>query len=119
MLRFFIAFAALAAMLPGVGSAKAQSMRLDGWWIVLNSIRDDGTNGPRDEMLAFMQRVRRDCGLHIFNDYSNRFAGFTPGLLVATTIGAYPSEAAAQQALPQIRRCVPDAYAKYARHRGR
>lgn len=113
-LPFALSVATLFASLP----ANAQAMRLNGWWIVLNSIRDDGSQVPHRQMMTFMQRMKRDCGIEIFNDASAKFSGFAPGLLVATMPGAYASEAAAQQALTQVRTCVPGAYIKRARHGG-
>lgn len=96
--------------------ASAQAMRLDGWWIVLTSIRNDGTQRPHHQMEAF-RRQMRPCGIDIFNDNSEKFVGFAPGLLVAA-VGAYPNEAAARAQLPRVEPCAKGAYVKRARHTG-
>ncbi len=91
-------------------------MRLDGWWVVLASIKDDGTQAPHRQMEAVRGRMR-GCGIDIFNDASAKFKGFTPGYQVAA-IGAYRSEAEARAQLPKAKPCAPEAYVKKARHTG-
>lgn len=108
--------AALVAAIVLTGSAGAQPMRLDGWWVVLTSIRNDGSMTPHRQMETFRATMRA-CGVDIFNDDSAKFQGFTPGFLVAT-IGAYRTEAEARAQLPKVERCARGAYVKRARHGG-
>lgn len=100
----------------GMMPAWAQAMRLDGWWIVLTSIRDDGSMAPHNQMRAFSTQMRA-CNIEVFSDVSAKFQGFAPGLLVGT-LGAFASEAEAQRQLTNVRRCAPGAYVKRARHLG-
>lgn len=111
-----IAAALFVACFGFAQPASAQAMRLDGWWVVLTSIRNDGTQRPHQQMETF-RRQMRPCGIDIFNDYSEKFVGFTPGLLVAA-VGAYPNEAAARAQLPRVEPCAKGAYVKRARHTG-
>jgi hypothetical protein len=113
--KFNLALGLAAAML-WTGPAAAQAMRLDGWWVVLASIKDDGTQAPHRQMEAVRAKMR-GCGIDIFNDASAKFKGFTPGYQVAAT-GAYRSEAEAKAQLAKARACAPEAYVKKARHTG-
>ena len=111
-----LALLVLIALLTQTGPAPAQAMRTDGWWVVLTSIRDDGSMAPHRQMEGFA-RTMRGCGVEIFNDFSSKFSGFTKGYLVAV-IGAYRTEAEAKAQLPKVRGCAPGAYVKRARHAG-
>lgn len=91
-------------------------MRLDGWWVVLASVKDDGTQAPHRQIEAIRARMR-GCGVEMFSDHSSKFVGFAPGLLVAA-VGAYRSEKEALAQMPKLRGCAPDAYVKKARHTG-
>lgn len=96
--------------------ANAQAMRLNGWWVVVASIKDDGTNAPHRKMNAVSKQMLA-CRIDLFTDTSNKFQGFAPNLLVGV-VGAFASEAEAQQQLAQAKRCAPGAYLKRARHLG-
>ncbi len=96
--------------------AMAQAMRLNGWWVVLTSIRDDGSMAPHNQMRAFSSQMRA-CRIDVFSDLTTKFQGFAPGYLVGV-VGAFPTEAEAQQQLANARRCAPGAYIKRARHLG-
>ncbi len=96
--------------------AAAQAMRLDGYWVVLASIKDDGSQRPHREMEA-VRKTMQGCKIDIFNDQTAKFVGFAPGYLVAV-IGAYRTEAEARAELPKVKPCAPNAYVKKARHTG-
>lgn len=116
MKRLLSMAAALAATMVLAGGAGAQPMRLDGWWVVLTSIPNDGSMAPHRQMETF-RATMRTCGVDIFNDDSAKFQGFKPGFLVAV-IGAYRTEAEARAQLPKVERCARDAYVRRARHGG-
>jgi 3'-phosphoadenosine 5'-phosphosulfate sulfotransferase (PAPS reductase)/FAD synthetase len=111
-----VALCAAGALAASIVAATAQAMRLDGHWVVLTSIKDDGGQRPHREMEAF-RKTMLGCKVEIFNDFSSKFVGFTPGYLVAVT-GAYRTEAEARAQLPKVRPCAPNAYVKKARHMG-
>lgn len=101
-----------AASLP----ASAEAMRNKGWWVVLTSIKDDGTMRPHNQMEAFARKMR-ECSVEVFGDYSAKFSGFTPGYLVAV-LGAYATEREAKAQLPNVAGCVKGAYVKRGEHAG-
>lgn len=108
--------ALLGAALSAPQPAMAQTMGLNGWWVVLTSISDDGSMAPHNQMRAFRGQMRA-CRIEAFSDLITQFLGFAPGYLVAV-VGAFPTEAEAQQQLATARRCAPGAYIKRARHLG-
>jgi hypothetical protein len=114
--RIFLAACIAAAVSAPHGGAAAQAMRLDGHWVVLTSIKDDGSQRPHKEMEVF-RKTMLGCKVEIFNDFTSKFVGFAPGYLVAV-IGAYRSEAEARAQLPKVKPCAPNAYIKKARHMG-
>jgi hypothetical protein len=90
--------------------------KLDGWWVVLASIKDDDGPQPHQKVEA-LRKSMLACDIRIFNDFSWKFVGFTKGYLVVV-VGAYASEAAARSKLPEVRACAPEAYVKRARYLG-
>lgn len=117
MRKSFIALvAALLANGLTVSASSAQDALIDGWWIVMASFDENAANITDSE-----ERVRNAaarCGVQAFNDFSAKFIGFRPGLVVVTSWNAYGSKAAANAALAQIRPCIPDAYIKKGRYVG-
>ncbi len=81
-----------------------------GWWVVL-------ATAPADADVQAAVRKFENCGLHPFNDFSSKFAGFAPGLQVVVD-GAYATRSEAEKVRSAASRCVPDAYVKRARYLG-
>ena len=106
---------ALSLVLASV-SAKAQDFVYDGWWVVMAGFKENAPNRDASEAKVRNQAAR--CGVEAFNDFSNKFAGFAPGLTVVVSMGAYKSKAQAEAAAAAVRPCIPDAYVKKARYAG-
>lgn len=108
-----------SAGLPATGAvAQAEDggdLPSEGWWIVLAARPTDGSSAPSDP--AFDDRVRA-CGVDPFGDFSAKFAGFAPGVVVVVHMVPFPTKAAAAPMLKAARRCVPDAYLKWGRYAG-
>ncbi len=81
-----------------------------GWWVVLASV-------PADQNVEETVRTLEACGLHPFNDFSSKFAGFAPGFQVVVD-GAYATKSEAESVQSAASGCVPDAYVKWARYLG-
>ena len=96
--------------------ANAQQFVYDGWWVVMAGFKENAPN--RDASEAKVRNQAAKCGVEAFNDFSNKFAGFTPGLTVVVSMGAYKSKAQAEAAAAAVRPCIPDAYVKKARYAG-
>ena len=96
--------------------SSAQEFVYDGWWVVMGGFKENAAN--RDASEARVRNTAANCGVEAFNDFSNKFVGFTPGLTVVVSMGAYTSKAKAQAALAQVKPCIPDAYVKKARYVG-
>ncbi|MEN9895278.1 MAG: hypothetical protein RIR97_1130 [Pseudomonadota bacterium] len=94
----------------------AQEFKVDGWWIVMAAFKENAAN--RDESEAQVRTAAAACGVEAFNDFSTKFAGFTPGLTVVVSMGAYASKTKAESALAKLKPCIPDAYVKKARYAG-
>lgn len=114
----------MLALLALAGLAQAQPMRGvpladDGWWVVLGSFGNNGGSGSRatDAAVARVRRQAQSCGESPFNDVSEKFSGFAPGVEVSV-LGAYPTRARAEAALYRIGACVPGAYIRRARYAG-
>ena len=112
---FLSAPLALSLVLASV-PALAQEFVYDGWWVVMGGFKENAAN--RDASEARVRNTAANCGVEAFNDFSNKFVGFAPGLTVVVSMGAYTSKAKAQAALAQVKPCIPDAYVKKARYVG-
>jgi len=118
--RTLLAAAALVAVLALAPPALAQDEAVEdlpseGWWIVLAARPTDGSSAPSDR--AFDDRARA-CGLDPFGDFSAKFEGFSPGVVVVVHMVPFPTKAAAAPMLEAARACVPDAYLKWGRYAG-
>lgn len=112
MRSVFAAVLALAAFY-----APAQAQHLDrGWWVVVGS---NGEMSPQEmnRAQAEMRARLAPCGVEAFNDFSSKFSGFRPGLMVYV-LGAYRSRSAAELARARVAPCAPEAYLKSARYAG-
>ena len=102
-----------AATMPAATAAQVTAgadQRDTGWWVVLAS-------APADQDVQATVQKMEACGLHPFNDFSSKFAGFAPGLQVVVD-GAYATRSQAESVRSAASRCVPDAYVKWARYLG-
>ncbi len=117
--RIPLAAAALALTLaasPALAQEEGgEELPSEGWWIVLAARATDGESAPFDP--AFDAHVRT-CGVDPFGDFSAKFEGFSPGVVVVVHMVPFPTKAAAAPMLEAARRCVPDAYLKWGRYAG-
>ncbi len=112
--------AVAAVVLTGVLATPAtaqegEAMLSEGWWVVLGARPAPDGNDPGDPALD--AKARR-CGVEPFGDFSSKFEGFRPGLVVVVAIDAYRTKAEAAETLAKAKRCIPDAYLKYGRYAG-
>lgn len=77
---------------------------------------EDAAN--RDAPEATARDAAAKCGLEAFNDFSNKFEGFAPGLTVVVVWSAFKSKSKANAALKKVKPCIADAYLKKARYLG-
>jgi hypothetical protein len=108
--------AALALTLLGAAGAQAQLLRDSGWCVVVASPPDlppAQADAKRREILARM----RVCGLKPYYDFSSKFSGFRPGLMVYV-LGAYATRAEADYVREAASACSPAAYVKQGRYAG-
>ncbi len=106
----FVLTAATGAVAQGAAKPSTE------WWVVLASIKDDGTMVPHQQIEALRKRMTA-CKIEMFNDFSAKFVGFSKGYLVAVT-GPHNSEKAASSKLAATQICAPQAYVKRARYLG-
>lgn len=110
---------ALAAALVGpIGAGPAQAqLKLDrGWWVVVASPPDlppAQADAKRREIVARM----KPCGFEPYGDFSSKFSGFRPGLMVYV-LGAYASRSQAEYVRQAASACAPAAYLKQGRYAG-
>lgn len=94
--------------------ATNQAHSEDGFWVIVgvtqSSLYDDA--GAK----RVHARIQR-CGFEAFNDFTDKFTGFTPKMVVFV-LGPYQSRAEANAVLSKARACVPDAYVKHSRYLG-
>ena len=109
---------ALPAMIlaASISSASAFEELNEGWWIVAGSFRQSGVDRNDQRIKATSQQLTR-CGFRPFNDFSDKFAGFSPGYDVVVT-GPYSFRAEAAAVLAHARRCAPASYIKGGRYLG-
>lgn len=98
----------------GVSSSPSFAASSDGWWVVVGVIPGDEFNVKAANSLH--ARIRR-CGFEAFNDFSDKFTGFSGGLTVFV-LGAYANKGEADGILKKMKVCVPDAYIKRGRYLG-
>lgn len=116
LLTTYLGLTLIAASMVAAPAAQAQDFASDGWWVVMAAFKENAAN--RDASEAKARNKAAQCGVEAFNDFSNKFDGFAPGLTVVVSMGAYTSKAQAQAALAQVQPCIPDAYLKKARYAG-
>lgn len=107
---------ALALTVSGAAGAQAQLLRDSGWWVVVASPPDlppAQADAKRREILGRM----RPCGLKPYYDFSSKFSGFRPGLMVYV-LGAYATRAEADYVREAASACSPAAYLKQGRYAG-
>lgn len=92
-------------------------LKPEGWWIVLGSFANPDLSETHDKEIRKLRSAAASCGIDPFNDFSNKFKGFSRGLDVVV-VGAYRSRENAESVLRRVRPCVPGAYMKYGRHLG-
>jgi hypothetical protein len=100
------------ASIPGTGA---------GWWTVLASFSvGDGSSRAVDTDSDVKRTIGTAylCGFSAFNDYSSRFAGFTPGYMIVV-IGPHSQKSEAERVQQQVSACAPGAYIKFANRRGK
>lgn len=107
---------ALAATMLAAGPSQGQLLRDRGWWVVVAS--------PPDLPPAQADRMRREivarlkpCGFEPYGDFSSKFSGFRPGLMVYV-LGAYATRAEAEYVREAASACAPAAYLKQGRYAG-
>ncbi len=103
-----------AADLPS-GTSNASELS-KGWWIIVGTFPAEPWQRQKADLQS-MQSMAAGCHLQLFNDFSDKFRGFSPGYNVFV-IGAFESKSVATDKLQQIRTCFPDAYAKYGEYLG-
>ncbi|WP_273795164.1 hypothetical protein [Brucella intermedia] len=84
------------------------------YWVVVGSIQDAGLSPRREQIIKSTRR----CGFRVFNDFSDKFAGFRGGLNVFVIDIAFPTRLSAQKALNRVKKCIPDAYIKFGSYAG-
>ncbi|WP_141504758.1 SPOR domain-containing protein [Rhizobium sp. L9] len=105
----------LAAGLSFVGGVQGATSQLDeGWWVIVGATQGSTFN---DEGASRIHTRIQRCGFKAFNDFSDKFTGFTERLTVFV-LGPYPSKKEAQTVRASASRCVPDAYIKQGRYLG-
>ena len=107
---------ALALTLLGAGGAQAQLLRDSGWWVVVASAPDLPPAQADAKRREIMARMRR-CGLTPYHDFSSKFSGFRPGLMVYV-LGAYATRGEADYVREAASACSPAAYLKQGRYAG-
>lgn len=90
------------------------AQNFDGWWVVVGATQGTLFNDRGAKLIH--ARIGR-CGLTAFNDFSEKFTGFAPGLTVFV-LGPYSSRGEAMAVQSAARHCVPDAYIKQGRYLG-
>jgi len=108
-----IAFS-VALIVPALGGGVLSP---EGWWIVLGSFANPDLSATHDDEIRKLRNTAASCGTDPFNDFSNKFKGFSPGFDVVV-VGAYRSRESAQSVLRRVRACVPGTYVKYGKHLG-
>lgn len=89
----------------------------EGWWIVLASY-PKSEESMTDDVRKVLQQAR-PCAIKTFNDFSGKFAGFTPGYMVFVPANSpYLDRDIAIRGLSSAQRCFPGAYVKRARYLG-
>jgi hypothetical protein len=107
----------LCSVLLCTNAVAAGITRDTDWWVVLGSFPDPDLSAPQEAKIASVRGMAARCGFDPFNDFSNKFRGFTPGYDVVV-VGAFASKSKARAALDAVRRCVPGAYIKFGKHLG-
>lgn len=106
----------LALMSLGAPAAQAQLLRDRGWWVVVASAPDLPPRAADAKTREIVARMRR-CGFVPYNDFSSKFSGFRPGLMVYV-LGAYATRDEADYVREAARACSPNAYLKEGRYAG-
>ena len=89
-----------------------------GWWIILANFKICGSEACNSrEHRAQIERQADKCHLKIFNDFSMKFSGFSPGYEVYVVDEVF-TKLKARIALKNVRNCFPDAYIKYGHYSG-
>lgn len=110
-----------AALLAAVGPAVAEdapvedSLPAEGWWIVMGAIPDDPAAW---DGVPARTEAAATCGITLFGDFSAKFEGFKPGIVVLVHDRPFATREAAADLLAKARDCEPDAYLKYGRYAG-
>lgn len=107
---------ALGLIALGAQGAEAQLLRDRGWWVVVESAPDLPPAQTDARHRAVATRLGR-CGFSPFYDFSSKFSGFRPGLMVYV-LGAYATRGEAEAARKTARACAPAAYLKQGRYAG-
>lgn len=107
---------ALALTFSNAQSGQAQLLHDRGWWVVVASAPDlppAQADAKHREIAARM----KPCGFTPFYDFSSKFSGFKPGLMVYV-LGAYATRGEAEYVRQTARACSPAAYLKEGRYAG-
>lgn len=108
--------ALLAAVVPAVAQEPVEdSLPSEGWWIVMGAIPD---NPAAWDGVPARTEAAAACGITLFGDFSAKFEGFKPGVVVLVHDRPFASRGAAADLLAKARVCEPDAYLKYGRYAG-
>lgn len=89
-----------------------------GWWVILANFEICGSEACNSrEHRAQIERQAQKCQFKIFNDFSMKFSGFSPGYEVYVVDDVFTTTKA-KTALKKIKKCFPDAYIKYSHYSG-
>ena len=108
----------LVAILLSICTTASASELDSNWWIILANFKICGSEACNSrEHRAQIERQAQKCQLKIFNDFSMKFSGFSPGYEVYVVDEIF-TLAKAQRALKNIKKCFPEAYIKYGDYSG-
>lgn len=89
-----------------------------GWWIILANFKICGSEACNSrEHRAQIERQAQKCQIKVFNDFSMKFTGFSPGYEVYV-VDETVTLAEAQKTLKNIKKCFPEAYIKHGDYSG-
>ena len=111
-MRFKFTFLIYLIIMTINNSALATTQDKD-WWIILANFKICGSEACNSrEHRAQIERQAQKCQFKIFNDFSMKFSGFSPGYEVYVVDEVFTKHKA-QIALKNVKNCFPNAYIKH------
>jgi hypothetical protein len=97
-------------------AAPLEMVRNKGWWVIVGTFPTDPWERQKKDSER-MNAIALRCDAQLFNDFSQKFRGFSPGFNVFV-VGAFDEKSEAEENLLKIKICFPDAYLKYGEYLG-